>query len=75
MEPDEDKNCTAYIVVTNHEAQYCIWPKRKRIPAGWRPAGKEGSKSECLEYIDVVWTDMRPLSLRHRMAEQAAKAE
>ena len=27
--------------------------------------GKAGKKAECLEYINQVWTDMRPLSLRY----------
>jgi MbtH protein len=29
----------------------------------------EGTKTECLSYIEEVWTDMRPLSLRKKMAE------
>ena len=53
-----------YTVVINHEEQYSIWPTHRAIPAGWRDAGKSGPKSECLEYIDKVWTDMRPRSAR-----------
>lgn len=56
-----------YVVVVNHEEQYSIWPEGKEIPLGWRDAGKQGKKEECLEYIKEVWTDMRPLSLRQRM--------
>lgn len=56
-----------YVVVMNDEEQYSIWPKKKTIPDGWRPAGQEGLKAECLSYIDRVWTDMRPLSLRRKM--------
>lgn len=55
-------------VVINHEEQYSIWPAYKEIPAGWNEAGKEGSKEECLKYIEEVWVDMRPLSLRNAMA-------
>ena len=33
--------------------------------------GKEGPKEECLAYIEEVWTDMRPLSLRKQMDEHA----
>jgi len=36
---------------------------------GWNDAGKTGTKAECLAYIEEVWTDMRPLSLRKKMAE------
>ena len=38
---------------------------------GWNDAGKEGTKSECLAYIEKKWTDMRPLSLRKKMDEMA----
>jgi MbtH protein len=55
-------------VVLNHEEQYSIWPIDRENPPGWRDAGRQGSKQECLDYIDEVWTDMRPLSLRRRMS-------
>ncbi len=58
-----------YRVVVNHEEQYSIWPLRREPPAGWKDAGKSGTKSECLSYIEQVWTDMRPLSLRKAMDE------
>lgn len=61
-----------YAVVLNDEEQYSIWWADRPLPAGWRAEGKSGSKQECLDHIDVVWTDMRPLSLRKRMAERAA---
>jgi MbtH protein len=65
---DEEDN-TIYTVVVNHEEQYSLWPEYKDIPQGWRAAGKTGKKAECLAYIKEVWTDMRPLSLRQKMAE------
>jgi MbtH protein len=60
-----------YIVVINHEEQYSIWPDFKDLPAGWRDAGFRGHKSACLEHINTVWTDMRPLSLRKKMDQHA----
>lgn len=63
----DDVDSTVYTVVANHEEQYSIWPKDRELPAGWRTVGKEGLKEECLAYIDEVWQDMRPLSLRLRM--------
>lgn len=56
-----------YKVVVNHEEQYSIWPVGRDNPPGWRDAGKSGSKEACLAYINKVWTDMRPLSLRKQM--------
>ncbi|GAB4153816.1 MAG: MbtH family protein [Candidatus Promineifilaceae bacterium] len=68
---DEDYN--VYRVVVNHEEQYSIWPVDRENPLGWRDAGKQGSKAECLAYIEEVWTDMRPLSLRQKMDQAATE--
>jgi MbtH protein len=54
-------------VVVNDEEQYSIWFVDREPPPGWREVGKEGTKEECLAYIEEVWTDMRPKSLRQRM--------
>lgn len=62
---DEAKSEKQYKVVINDEEQYSIWPCEKPNPLGWRDVGKSGAKSECLTYIEEVWTDMRPLSLRN----------
>lgn len=56
-------------VVINDEKQYSIWPSDRAIPAGWRAVGVSGTKVECLEHIERVWTDMRPLSLRVAQAQ------
>ena len=61
-------------VVVNHEEQYSIWPADRDLPLGWREAGKQGTKAECLAYIEEVWTDMRPLSLRRKMDESPPAA-
>ncbi|MEV0001556.1 MbtH family NRPS accessory protein [Micromonospora sp. NPDC050980] len=58
---------TVFRVVRNHEEQYSIWPADRELPAGWTPDGTEGTRQECLDHIDRVWTDMRPLSLRRAM--------
>lgn len=56
-------------VVVNHEEQYSIWPAERENPLGWEDVGKVGTRSECLNYIGEVWTDMRPLSLRRKLPE------
>lgn len=59
-----DDPATVFDVVINDEEQYSIWPTYREIPGGWRAVGFRGSKDECLDHIEKVWTDMRPLSLR-----------
>ena len=58
-----------YKVVVNHEDQYSIWFADRENPPGWNDVGRQGTKEECLAYIEQVWTDMRPLSLRKQMDE------
>ncbi len=71
MTHDEDD--TRYRVVVNHEEQYSIWPADRELPLGWQDEGFSGPKADCLRHIEEVWTDMRPLSLRRRMEEDAGR--
>lgn len=64
---DERDDTIVYKAVVNDEEQYSIWPADRELPVGWRDAGKEGPKAEVLAWIQEVWTDMRPKSLRDRM--------
>ena len=59
-------------VVVNDEEQYSIWPDGRELPPGWHDDGFVGGKQECLDHIDEVWVDMRPLSLRKAMAATSA---
>src|SRR5919108_860143 len=68
---DEENDSAIYKVVVNDEGQYSLWPADRENPLGWRDAGKSGPKAEGLAYIEAVWTDMRPLSLRKHMEEMA----
>jgi MbtH protein len=64
MNADAHEDTTLWKVVVNHEAQYSLWPADRETPAGWSDAGHRGTRTECLDYIEAVWRDMRPLSLR-----------
>jgi len=67
---DDEEDTRIYSVVVNHEEQYSIWFANREIPRGWREAGKQGTKLECLAYKEEVWTDMRPISLQKSIAER-----
>ena len=67
MSSDDTESSARYHVVVNDEEQYSIWPAGREIPRGWREVGASRPKAECLAYIEQVWTDMRPLSLRREM--------
>jgi MbtH protein len=53
-----------YVVLINDEGQHSIWPAGKALPLGWTPAGKSGSKDDCLQFIEERWLDIRPKSLQ-----------
>ena len=62
-----------FSVVVNDEEQFSIWPVGMELPTGWRPTGPvDASRSECLDYIEETWTDMRPKSIR---ADSDARGE
>ena len=68
---DTSEDLRVYRAVVNHEEQYSIWPADRELPLGWTDAGRTGSKQEVLQFIEEVWTDMRPLSLRKQMDAKA----
>jgi MbtH protein len=68
-EPGED--VIRYAVVVNDEEQYSIWRADSEPPGGWHPDGTTGTRQACLDHIAVVWTDLRPRSLREAMAAAA----
>lgn len=59
-------------VVVNAEEQYSIWPDDAPPPTGWRETGFLATRQACLDHIQAVWTDMRPLSLRRALGEASA---
>lgn len=65
--PFDDENGRFFVVV-NDEDQHSLWPAFAEVPAGWRVAFGEAARSECLEYVERNWTDLRPRSLREAMA-------
>lgn len=70
---DDDKQ--QYQVLVNHEEQYSLWPTFKEIPIGWKQVGPIGKKQDCVDYVEKVWTDMRPLSVRRQLEKAAAERQ
>jgi MbtH protein len=75
MNQETSEDTLIYKVVVNHEEQYSIWAVERENPPGWNDAGYHGSRAECLAYIETVWTDMRPLSIRNAMANATDQAQ
>ncbi|WP_207933951.1 MbtH family protein [Actinomadura sp. KC06] len=72
MADQQQNDDVRYRVVRNDEEQYSVWWADRPLPEGWHAEGTEGAREECLAHIAEIWTDLRPLSLRRRMAGQSA---
>jgi MbtH protein len=59
-----------FIAVMNDEEQYSLWEAGRDLPPGWHAAGFEGSREDCLRFIDENWLDMRPKSLRMQLEQE-----
>lgn len=66
--PFEDPNGSYYVLV-NDEEQHSLWPSFAEVPAGWRTVFGADTREACLAYVEANWTDLRPKSLRDRMAQ------
>ena len=54
---------TRFKVVINHEEQYTVIPIDETPSRYWREVGKTGTKEQCLNFIEEVWTDMKSTDL------------
>jgi uncharacterized protein YbdZ (MbtH family) len=71
INPFDDDN-GSFLVLVNDEEQHSLWPTFADVPAGWRVVFGEADRAACLDYIEQNWADIRPKSLRKRLAEGRA---
>jgi uncharacterized protein YbdZ (MbtH family) len=62
---DEDGS---FLVLVNNEEQHSLWPTFAGVLAGWRVVFGEADRAACLDFIERDWPDIRPKSLRDRLA-------
>lgn len=60
----DDDDEAIFDVVVNDEDQHALWPADLDIPAGWGETGQPGTRTDCARYIERVWPDIRPRSVR-----------
>jgi MbtH protein len=60
-----------YVVLVNDDGQYSLWPVFAAIPPGWWVCLQRTSRKACLEFVENIWTDMRPRRLVSRSAVPA----
>jgi uncharacterized protein YbdZ (MbtH family) len=64
VNPSDDDDGS--FVLVNDEEQHSLWPVLADVRAGWRVVYGEADRGAC--YIDENWSDIRPKSLRERLA-------
>ncbi len=67
INPFDDANA-GFLVLVNDEEQHSLWPDFADVPAGWRVVYGESERAASLDNIEQNWTDIRPRSLRERLA-------
>lgn len=67
-----DNDHGSFVVLVNDEEQHSLWPVFAEVPAGWRVVHGEASRDACLEFVERSWTDIRPMTLRGRLAQGSA---
>lgn len=68
INPFDDDNGSFFVLV-NEEEQHSLWPAFVDVPAGWRVAYGAADRAACLNNIEQQWADIRPKSLRERVAQ------
>jgi glycopeptidolipid biosynthesis protein len=68
INPFDDESAN-FLVLANDEEQHSLWPAFADVPAGWRVVLGDADRAACLDYVERHWSDIRPQSLRKRLAE------
>ncbi|MBP2455960.1 MbtH family protein [Mycolicibacterium lutetiense] len=68
INPFDDDN-GRFLVLFNDEEQHSLWPTFAEAPAGWRVVFGQADRGACLQYIEQNWPDIRPRTLRERLAQ------
>lgn len=67
-----DDESGSFHALRNAQEQYSLWPVFATVPAGWTSEFGPAPRQEALDYIESVWTDLRPLGLRAEPASALA---
>lgn len=64
-----------FIVLINDEEQYSLWSESIPVPAGWRVVHGPADRQACLDYVDAVWKDLTPRSVRLARSSSSAPVD
>ncbi|WP_327733441.1 MbtH family protein [Streptomyces nojiriensis] len=58
-----DREDGEFLVLVNAERQYSLWPNDIDVPASWTIQHGPSNRTDCMDFIETHWADMRPASL------------
>ncbi len=54
----------AFFVLVNAHTQYSLWPQITAVPQGWNVVLGPESRSNCVQWLEQRWQDIRPKPLQ-----------
>jgi uncharacterized protein YbdZ (MbtH family) len=70
VNPFDDDNGSFFVLI-NDEEQHSLWPTFADAPDGWRVVYGAATRAACPDN-EQNWPDVRPKSLRDRLAQGRA---
>lgn len=61
-----------YLVLVNAHGQHSLWPIMVDVPDGWEIAYSTAGRTECLDYVESHWAEMRPKCLAERLFREGS---
>ena len=58
----QPKRATLHQIVVNDAREFAVWPSARPLPAGWRPAGRTGTREELLTHLRSSFAPLVELS-------------
>ncbi|MDP3819887.1 MAG: MbtH family NRPS accessory protein [Burkholderiales bacterium] len=50
-------------LIVNDQEQFAVWPATRRVPNGWRPVGRTGTRESLTEYLREILVETLPAPL------------
>lgn len=51
-------------LIVNDQEQFAVWPATRRVPAGWRPVGRTGTRESLTGHLREILVETLPAPQR-----------
>ncbi len=58
-----DELSAEFLVLRNEHGQHSLWPVFALVPSGWSVVFGAAPRRECVAYLEVHWSHLRPNTL------------